>query len=477
MSIAIRRSSAFAMAFALVASMMVVLAPAALAHHPEVGYSVICDQAKGELNLSVTGRSWSFVGSDYGNHNDVRLQMRVKTDAVWSGWQQVGSGAYTQANGRQFTVHFGHNSAVGGLGTLASLAGKTAQVRAQVQDILAGDGVGWYNNAGTVTTAAAGNTHELATSGEFTIPRDCVPPPPGDANVWVEYGCTENGFFVRSGTENATIVFKVGDTVVNPNAVDPGTVVTWMATANSGYAFDEGETTSGQFTVVGCEEAWVSISYGCDGNEFYYSADKGHATVSFEVIDGVVYWTATADPGYEFDDESTEQSGSFPLDDCGPPPTTPTTQPTLKTVTVTVDGLCSAQDGLGYITIDIEPDGKASVTVNGAAHNNDANIGGLAAGVYPWSVVPVAGYALSGLSNDVVIVGDCVPPVSVGGIVVESSTTIPAVSGETLPFTGFELENTALLALAALMTGAGLILISSLMKKEEESVSETHIQW
>ncbi len=51
------------------------------------------------------------------------------------------------------------------------------------------------------------------------------------------------------------------------------------------------------------------------------------------------------------------------------------------------------------------------------------------------------------------------PTATVLGTVIESSTTIPAVSASTLPFTGFELENTLLLAVAALMVGTGLLLL------------------
>jgi len=49
------------------------------------------------------------------------------------------------------------------------------------------------------------------------------------------------------------------------------------------------------------------------------------------------------------------------------------------------------------------------------------------------------------------------------------------VSASTLPLTGFELENTLLLAGAALMSGVGLLLLT--VGKDQETATPVHDRW
>jgi hypothetical protein len=196
--------------------------------------------------------------------------------------------------------------------------------------------------------------------GEFTV-ADC-PPPPGDADVSVEYGCTENDeFVVTFSAANASIAWTVNGspaTVTSGQAFPAGTSVAWVATANPGYAFgDDGDDVSGSFTAEDCSpDVLVSVGAGgvCEFRQGAYAVvsvtvnPAGGATVTVNGPGaysqsasasgtlpvgpiGAYTWSAVAAEGYTFGEGSS--SGSFTVADCTPPTTT--TQPTTTTTQAT----------------------------------------------------------------------------------------------------------------------------------------------
>lgn len=157
--------------------------------------------------------------------------------------------------------------------------------------------------------------------------------------------------------------------------------------------------------------------------------------------------------------------------------TTGVSQTSVASITASVgaSGKCSeAQLGKGELSVTITPAGAATVTINGKAFTAPGAIVGVDdESAYAWSAVAQSGYVLTGPTAGSVTMPKC--DVAVLGTVLESSTTVAAVSASTLPFTGFELDNTLLLAGAALMSGVGLLLLT--VGKEEKTPTPVHNRW
>ncbi len=460
MSIAMRRSSAFAMALGLLASLMVVMAPAAFAHHPNAEAATDCRE--GAPVLLITAYSWTNSGAGQYHGN---IQVSVSVDG--GGDVAVGSGSFSQASPR------------GNYGGEVNVPYFTLTV----------DASGWEGSSVGAKVVAVGPWGNGAAGGQINYSNDVVIPTdcqPGVADVWVQYGCDEDGFSVQWGTENASITFMVGNQVINdPSSQPAGTTVKWVAVAWEGYEFDDESTEkSGQFLVTACRgtvdvdcetvtntsESGVVVVIDLGGENGQVTLKPGE---SVDLAPGTYSWVARVN-GQIVD------QGTVTTEDCTPPPPPPPPPPNSKGVQVLVDGVCStdpARSGLADLSVTIIDDGNATVTINGVSYTGDAAILGVAdETTYNWTVKPHEGYAISGLTADSITIGKC--DAEVGGVVVEATTvtTVPAVSGETLPFTGFEMEDTFLLAIAALMVGAGLILIAGGPRKEQE-IAEIHHQW
>jgi hypothetical protein len=149
----------------------------------------------------------------------------------------------------------------------------------------------------------------------------------------------------------------------------------------------------------------------------------------------------------------------------------------LIPASVGAGGKCSeapGQLGKGELAVTVTPAGGATVTINGKTFTSSGGIVGVEdESTYSWSAVANPGHVLTGVTGGSVTMPKC--DVAVLGTVLESSTTVAAVSASTLPFTGFELENTLLLAGAALMSGVGLLLLT--VGKDEEEPATVHDRW
>ncbi len=173
-----KRVSLFVAALTMFSGLAVVGAPAAFAAHPEIEVSVGCEP-QGDQWLEVVAKSWSFVASDHGNHDDVRIQMRrINQNGNWTGWlHEIGNGQFVPGNGRQFTKSYNKTSTMADFGTLESMAGQTVQIRIFVIDPPPTDDAfhGWYNDLGQqFLEGSTGNGDARAYSDEFVIPK-CVP--------------------------------------------------------------------------------------------------------------------------------------------------------------------------------------------------------------------------------------------------------------------------------------------------------------
>lgn len=362
-----RRTSVFAVAMMLLAGLAVVGAPAALAHHPEIAVTTSCDPATGGPVLSVTANSWSFVPTEAGNHDDVRIQMRrLKADGTWTGWlHQIGNGVFVPGN-RSFVRNFDANSVMADFGTLGSMVGQTVQVRLHVEDTVDDEPedlrAGWYTDDGTYPIASSGNGNPLAYSGQFVIPGGC-----------------------QANTTTTTVPPTTTTTVppTTTTTVPPTTTTTVPPTT-----------------------------------------------------------TTTA------------------------PPTTTTTAPPATTAiqNVTITMSCDAA-GSATPQATVMPAGGASVQIVAVGN-----------GVFRWTAQANPGYAVNGLTSDVFDTTPCVKVLGEAIVATSTtSTTVAAVAADQLPFTGFALGRTALLALSTLVAGMGLLAMAA-RRKDEAPVVETD-QW
>jgi plastocyanin len=142
---------------------------------------------------------------------------------------------------------------------------------------------------------------------------------------------------------------------------------------------------------------------------------------------GTYSWTAVAEPGFILEGPT---SGSFTVADCALTPTT---------VTVSV-GECVPAVGSSStpVTVTIDPDSGASVTINGPGGFTHTFTGSggtisLAPGAYTWTATAAAGHAITGASSGSFTVVDCaLIPTTVS---VSVGECVPAVGSSTTPVT------------------------------------------
>lgn len=405
-------------AFAVLMSLMVVFAPAALAHHPEIDATDRCDDT-GLLQVEITASSWTNTASSAGNHDDVRVEVLLPGS---SSWTQVGSGAFTPAAPyRSFTVNLNGNTVIDPSDlpatTLGSLEGQTIGIRSQVVDTNGGSaGVGWYNDSNQYNTASSGNGNQNAS---MTLALDdCA----DSVEVMVTHGdCVVDDGPIK-GYVNVTIDPTSGATVQvtgpggpynfsgsgGQQSLDPGNY-SWTATAESGYELTG--TTSGNFTVDPCTSSVIVSHDSCtvDGQ-----AIPGSVTVTIDPTSGATVqvtgpggpynfsgsggsqslapgnysWTASAATGFELTGTT---SGDF------------TVLPCDATVTVE-EGECVLGDEgpEGEVEITIDPASGASVQIYdsgdspvGSAITSSTTVS-LVPGDYSWEATPGANFAIEG---------------------------------------------------------------------------------
>ncbi len=390
-------------------SMMVVFAPAALAHHPEISASQICDD--GALAIAYESISWRTDGGSGSGHNDIRIEIQVNGSGPWT---QVANGAYNAGNNYRFSgsidgsPYQGQNIIVRaravGAWTNGQGGGETRQTSAFVVDLVCTE---------TVTVSASPQACAVNQQG---APRGSV-----SFNV-----APASGASVRVYT-NSNFTGQVGGVLTDDQVLSlaPGTYY-WRATPSAGFALSGAG--SGQFTIAPCS-ASVTVSAGaCElnpneaplapvtvtidptsgatviisgpGGPYNFSGSGG----SVELAPGSYNWTGTPASGFAM---SGPASGQFTINPC-------------STSTAVVSGQCvidSNGAATGSVSVTIDPASGATVVITGpGGPYNFSGSGGsveLAPGSYSWTATPVSGFALSGPASGQFDIDPCTSSVSV----------------------------------------------------------------
>ena len=305
------------------------------------------------------------------------------------------------------------------------------------------------------------------TSGEFSV-QDCPPlpsavtvevgscPAPGSPTVpvTVTIDPDSSATVTIEGPGGPYIVTGDGDVLDLP----PGEY-TWTAEAAPTY---ELVVTSGEFTVQECPFLPASVTVevgacpapGADTVPVTVTIDpSGSATVTIEgpggpyvvtgdgdVLDlpaGVYTWTAEAAPTYELD----ETSGEFAVQEC---------PAILASVNVTVGACPPTSSATKPVTVTINPDGAAEVTLTGPNGFVQILTGtgatlDLAPGMYTWTAVANPTFELIGPTEGAIQVGSCV---------------IEVLPKKELPKTGADLPGLGAFGFGMLLLGVAMVAVS-----------------
>ena len=306
-----------------------------------------------------------------------------------------------------------------------------------------------------------------ATSGDFTV-QECpsLPaavsvdvgacPAPGSPTVPVTIAIDpdSSATVTIEGPGGPYVVTGDGDTLDLP----PGDY-TWTAEAATTY---ELEVDSGEFTVQECPFLPASVTVEVGACPVPGSATvpvtvtidpAGSATVTIEgpggpyvvtgdgdTLDlpaGDYTWTAEAAPTYELESDS----GEFTVQPC---------PAILASVIVTVGACPATSSDTKPVSVTINPDGAADVTITGQNGFNAVVTGAgatldLAPGTYTWTAVANPTFELLGASEGTFEVGSCV---------------IQVLPKTILPKTGTELPGLGAFGLAFVLLGVGMVAFS-----------------
>jgi hypothetical protein len=576
--LAIRRTSAFFVLMALLASITVIGAPGALAHHPEVSASSFCEGYEPVINFSA--ESWT-TGAR-GENANIGIYVDGSLQA---------SGSFTAANGYSF----------GGTIQASAWAGRTVTVMARA-DAPWGNGAGAGDSRSTTVTVAGeecgGTTTTLPESTTTTAPQATTTTVQQSTTTTVQQSTTTTvgGYQASvsidlglcrdvsgvSMTPVTVIIEPAGAASVTINSVGGVLVIdettevmlesgrhTWTAEAAPGFVIDGPER--GNFRTANCStpDGMVSVKLG----ECIYDVETGLATTDVRfgiapansaqivvegpggpyVIDGSGATLDLAPGDYTWSASATGRialvgasSGSFTVSDCSPECTAvigdyvwldmnPRNglqdageesvegvvvhlldgEGTVLATTIT-DGngryqfadLCEGTYRVRFELPDIAGLVDEAWTVQGggdAASDSNADAAGLT------DVIVVTDGTVD-MSWDAGIVGAMVSPTTVTTLppaattsttvvaitttttVAEATTTtmaettsttaaqpasttttVPPVTASTLPFTGLEMQATAMIGLLALAGGATLLL--GLRRRPVEDGSDSLGGW
>lgn len=431
-------------AFAMFMSLMVMFAPAALAHHPLISADQVC--ADGAVRISYESVSWKTDGTSGSGHNDIRIEVRVNNSGNWI---EVDNGAYNAGNNYRFSGTF----------DAAPYTGDSIQVRARANGP-------WANGQGGGETAVTGaivvNLTCTQTVSVTANPQVCAVNQQGVAQGAISFNIAPTSGATVQVFGNANFTGPVGgalgdDVVLN---LSPGTYY-WQATAANGFAL--GNPTSGQFTISPCTASAVVVGGDCavnangaplgsvqvtinpnsgatvvisgPGGPYNFSGSGG----STELAPGSYTWQATPGSGFALGGQS---SGNFVIDPCE------------GSVSVSTE-VCAVIDGpLGTVEVEIDPDSSAIVTVYSdagmtnlvATFDGDGGTANLAPGLYYWAAAAGGGFALTGDTSGSFTIEPCFSSVTVvsdacvingnGAPVGQANVMIDPASGATVVISG-----------------------------------------
>ncbi|MDP9495472.1 MAG: hypothetical protein M3P87_09560 [Actinomycetota bacterium] len=193
-------------AVAVLMSMMVVFAPAALAHHPTITANQTC--ADGKLVIAYQSISWRTDGGSGSGHDDIRIEVRVGGSGPWT---QVGNGAYVSPT-----------YAFSGTFDGAPYLGQSIQVRARA------DGA-WDNGQG------GGETNTTST---FSVDQNCdQDATPVNPVVTVSQTCGVADSLQVPATPGVT--YMLGNVAVNGDTITGPAAGVLTAVAEAGFALTD----------------------------------------------------------------------------------------------------------------------------------------------------------------------------------------------------------------------------------------------
>ncbi len=520
MSAMAQRRTAFAAAIMILFSVLqyvliTVNAAPANAHHPEITASVECVE-KG-TQVQFRAEAWAYDGDQNRRHNN---DVRVTVDGV-----EVGSGAFTAANGYSFSGSFDAKPYFGqtikivvtavvkwGVGQNLASAGETRSTYVKVDEkcepepkpvtvAVSGtcvtDDKGGANgflsvtidpaSGATVTVAGTAYTESTsdipveapgtyawsavafdgfeivgASSGEVEI-EDCKRPEPKPVSVIVTGECIRDGNFARIGLD------------MDP---DGGATVALTAPDQSVREL------IGDATVDGALGTWTYTSSASDG---YVLTGVADGSVQVRSCKSTTSTTQPEEPKSSLGDlvwfdenQNGRQDGGeleFPIQGA--------TVSLLTPDGTVLEDRVTGPDGL-YLFDELDAGNyRVRVCLQGADFTVE-NALGVADDVDSDVFVLGDGCAMTGLINLPAGVTDLTWDagviVEVKGIQIEPTTTtapppIEPVTVETLPFTGSDTEQTVLVALGALLAGAALLFLVSGRDEEAMTAVDGGTSW
>ncbi len=379
----------------LIMSTMVIFASPAMAHHPVIdSYSRCLND--GTLGLVVRSKAWTFNPDQYGNHDDVRLEVQLPGSSTW---YEVGSGAYTPENGRRFEVRLPATFEITSGVTVGDLEGQTIGVRAWIMDTNGGQpGVGWYNDAGDYNTADAGNGNADSTMTLTLL--DCETPTPPSGWACVNGDVT----FIEDATDfEGTLYDTQEEAAQDEGCVPPPTPPGWACVDGSVIEVDRG-TFEGNETIYD-SPGEAAQDEGCRPPS--NPTPPGWACVDGSVIQVDRATFEGPETIYDSEADASQAPGCVEVS---------------AATTFTIGGDCSESDGAVTFTVSGELGEGLSLVVAGetvdTAGPYSVDVG--SAGEHPYLVTVGDGYELaegSPAAEGSVSVPDCTPPDEVAALI------------------------------------------------------------
>ena len=404
MSALAQRRTAIAAAIMILFSVLqyvliTVNASPANAHHPEITASVVCVEKGTEVQFEAT--AWAYDGDQNRRHNN---DVRVTVDGA-----EVGSGAFTAANGYSFSGSFDAEPYFGQ--TIEVVV--TAVVKWGIDENLA--------RAGDKRSTYVTVDEKCETKPEpvtVSVSGTCVTGDEGDANGFLSVTIDP-----ASGAAVTVAGNEYTESISDIPVEAPGTYA-WTAEAGDGYTL-VGKA-SGEVEVEDCKRpepkpVTVSVSGTCvtgdegDANGFLsvtidpasgaavtVAGNEYTESISDIPVEapGTYAWTAEAGDGYTLVGKA---SGEVEVEDCKRPEPEP--------VSVVVTGECIREGNFARIGIVMDPDGGATVALTAPDRSvrefsDDASVDG-ALGTWTYTSSAADGYVLTDGAEGTVEVRSC----------------------------------------------------------------------
>ena len=436
------RFMAILSAFAVFASLMVVFAPMALAHHPEISANQTCVDR--QVRIAYESVSWKTDGTSGSGHSDIRIEIQVNGAGPWI---EVANGAYTAENNYRFSGTFDASSywedsivvraravgpwdnGIGGGETTATGAISVTQdcfnpscpgdyLEHKVEPVSAGLH-GSYFTISNIQDGGSGPTFDWSSTAP--VYQVIVKGGPG-ASIYDYPGgdTSDSGLHAPQNPKNGKwyglshVTFCYGEPEPEPDPVDvtpnPQVCEVIQGVAQGAVSFNI-DPSSGATVQVYSDAGLTSPVGGALGDD-----------QSLSLAPGTYFWQATATSGdFELNGPT---SGQFTIDPC-------------EASVVVVSGDCVINSNgapTGSVTVTVDPTSGATVQVTGPGGPYDFSGSGgsqeLAPGSYAWTATSGSGFELTGDAEGEFTIDPCEASVVVshGNCIAGAATAFGAVT-------------------------------------------------